>query len=181
MPDLRWPHERADDSSLFRPDRLEHHVADPAPVVRTRTGFRVAPLTQVPSGIRMREDGILLVARGAVVQGGIFLAGSLYTQPSVEIHGPVRVGGRAVLGARAVVAGEVVAEADVRVLPEAAVHGPIHAVGDVHLFDGAVVKGSVTSGGDIVVWGGAETGTLRPRGRVRTEAFPRSAPAAGQS
>lgn len=148
-------------------------MLDPDPVARTRDGFRIAARTQVPSGVRMQRDGRLLIARGAVVEGGVYLAGSLYTEPHVRVHGPVKARGRIILGAACVVAGAVESDADVRLLPGTVVHGDLRAVGDVHLFDGAVVKGTVTSGGDIVVWGGAETGRLKPAGKVRTEAFPR--------
>lgn len=145
-------------------------------VVRTRHGFRIKAHSQIPSGVRVNETTLLLVGRGTCIEGGIFLAGSLYTQPQVRVHGPVCVRGRVVLGAGSMVAGSIEAESDVRVLPGVHVHGGIRSTGDIHLYDGAKVDGVIEAGGDIVVWGDAATGTMRPAGRIRTEPFPASRP-----
>lgn len=151
-------------------------MGDMLTVVRTRSGFRIFRDSQIPSGVRVQEDRPLMVGRGTVIEGGVFLAGSLYTQPRVRFHGPIRARGGVVLGAGSVVAGAIEAESDIRLLPGVVVHRGVTGRSDVHLFDGAVVHGPVAAGGDIVIWGGAETGPLHPGGRIRTEPFPRGLP-----
>ena len=147
-----------------------------ASVVHTPAGYHIGHATQVPSGVRLSAPARLVIGKGADIDGGVFSAGSVFTQDHVTVRGPLRAAGIVVIGAFTRIGGDVEAGSDCRLLPEAFVLGQVRAAGDVHLFDGAIVEGGVTAGGDIVLWGTAKTGTLRPGGRLVTEAFPRPEP-----
>ncbi|MBW3581536.1 MAG: polymer-forming cytoskeletal protein [Euryarchaeota archaeon] len=138
-------------------------------VARTEHGYQVAPETQVPAGIRLRDKARVLLGHDVTVDGGVFLAGTLHTQPRVKIGGPVRCFGDVLIGPGSEVHGGIESGGAVRILPDAKVYGHITAVTDVHLHDGCKVAGAVVTTGDIVVHGEAETGDLRPEGRVRSE------------
>lgn len=146
-------------------------VATSRAVHRTKSGYRIVRGTVLPRGARLRGDEALIIERGALIRGGVFTGGTIYAQPNVVVHGPMRAFGDVVVGAFGQVGGDIQGRGDVRLLPGCRVLGDIDAVGDVHMFEGTVIRGRVKAGGDIVVCGNVKAAGIIPGGRVRTESF----------